>query len=406
MILADGTLGRAAVPSGASTGIYEAVELRDGDKTRYLGKGVTKAVANVNTALAKVVVGRDPSRPGRARPRDDRRRRHREQGQARRQRDPRRLAWPPPRPPPPRTACRSTATSAAPTPASCPCRWPTSSTAASTPTTRSTSRNSWSCPIGAKTLLRGHPDGRRGLPQPQERPEEGRPQHGRRRRGRLRPQPRQRGGHQVHPRRHRQGRLQGRPRQGLRHRARLRQLRALRRGGQEGLQVLEVEPRQALQQPGDGRPVRLLGRQVPDRLDRGPARPGRLGRLRRDDQGPRRQGPDRRRRLLRHQHQAPGRGDRQGLLQQHPDQGQPDRHADRDVRRRRAGPAEPATRPSSATARARPRTPPSPTSPWPPTAARSRPAAPRRSDRIAKYNQLLRIEEELGPNAIYGCGMR
>ena len=49
MILADGTLGRAAVPSGASTGIYEAVELRDGDKTRYLGKGVAKAVANVNT---------------------------------------------------------------------------------------------------------------------------------------------------------------------------------------------------------------------------------------------------------------------------------------------------------------------------------------------------------------------
>ncbi len=61
VILADGTLGRAAVPSGASTGIYEAVELRDGDKKRYLGKGVTKAVANVNGALAKVVVGRDPS---------------------------------------------------------------------------------------------------------------------------------------------------------------------------------------------------------------------------------------------------------------------------------------------------------------------------------------------------------
>ncbi len=61
VILADGTLGRAAVPSGASTGIYEAVELRDGDKKRYLGKGVSKAVANVNGALAKVVVGRDPA---------------------------------------------------------------------------------------------------------------------------------------------------------------------------------------------------------------------------------------------------------------------------------------------------------------------------------------------------------
>ncbi|MBV8382872.1 MAG: phosphopyruvate hydratase [Planctomycetaceae bacterium] len=61
VVLSDGTLGRAAVPSGASTGIYEAVELRDNDKRRYLGKGVTQAVTNVNTALAKVAVGRDPS---------------------------------------------------------------------------------------------------------------------------------------------------------------------------------------------------------------------------------------------------------------------------------------------------------------------------------------------------------
>ena len=61
VILADGTLGRAAVPSGASTGIHEAVELRDGDKQRYGGKGVTKAVANVNGPLAKVAIGRDPS---------------------------------------------------------------------------------------------------------------------------------------------------------------------------------------------------------------------------------------------------------------------------------------------------------------------------------------------------------
>src|ERR1700748_1292874 len=52
VILADGTLGRAAVPSGASTGAYEAVELRDGDKKRYLGKGVTKAVENVNELTA------------------------------------------------------------------------------------------------------------------------------------------------------------------------------------------------------------------------------------------------------------------------------------------------------------------------------------------------------------------
>src|SRR3954452_10755445 len=61
VILSDGTLGRAAVPSGASTGAYEAVELRDGDKKRYLGKGVTKAVANANEGLGKGVVGRDPA---------------------------------------------------------------------------------------------------------------------------------------------------------------------------------------------------------------------------------------------------------------------------------------------------------------------------------------------------------
>jgi enolase len=57
--LEDGTIGRAIVPSGASTGAYEAVELRDGDKGRYLGKGVLKAVENVNEALAPEVVGMD-----------------------------------------------------------------------------------------------------------------------------------------------------------------------------------------------------------------------------------------------------------------------------------------------------------------------------------------------------------
>ena len=55
--LEDGTVGRAAVPSGASTGIYEACELRDGDKSRYLGKGVLTAVKNVNTDIAECLVG-------------------------------------------------------------------------------------------------------------------------------------------------------------------------------------------------------------------------------------------------------------------------------------------------------------------------------------------------------------
>ncbi|HAI85286.1 MAG TPA: phosphopyruvate hydratase, partial [Chitinophagaceae bacterium] len=53
----NGHLGRAAVPSGASTGIHEAVELRDGDKSVYLGKGVLKAVANVNDIIADQLIG-------------------------------------------------------------------------------------------------------------------------------------------------------------------------------------------------------------------------------------------------------------------------------------------------------------------------------------------------------------
>jgi len=59
VFLEDGAMGRAAVPSGASTGIHEAVELRDGDKARYGGKGVTRAVENVNTVIAPELIGRD-----------------------------------------------------------------------------------------------------------------------------------------------------------------------------------------------------------------------------------------------------------------------------------------------------------------------------------------------------------
>src|SRR5216684_644436 len=58
-VYAGGALGRAAVPSGASTGEHEALELRDGDKSKYLGKGVLKAVGNVNGEIAKAVVGLD-----------------------------------------------------------------------------------------------------------------------------------------------------------------------------------------------------------------------------------------------------------------------------------------------------------------------------------------------------------
>ena len=56
---ADGHIGRAAAPSGASTGTREALELRDGDKSRYLGKGVSQAVGHVNGVIANALIGMD-----------------------------------------------------------------------------------------------------------------------------------------------------------------------------------------------------------------------------------------------------------------------------------------------------------------------------------------------------------
>ncbi|MCB2014079.1 MAG: phosphopyruvate hydratase [Sphingobium sp.] len=64
VLLEDGSFGRAAVPSGASTGAYEAVEKRDGDKSRYMGKGVTQAVEAVNGAIAEAIVGLDAEDQG------------------------------------------------------------------------------------------------------------------------------------------------------------------------------------------------------------------------------------------------------------------------------------------------------------------------------------------------------
>ncbi|MGG7060373.1 phosphopyruvate hydratase, partial [Clostridium tertium] len=65
VVLESGVTGRAIVPSGASTGAFEAVELRDGDKSRYLGKGVEKAVANVNEIIAAELEGMDATdQPG------------------------------------------------------------------------------------------------------------------------------------------------------------------------------------------------------------------------------------------------------------------------------------------------------------------------------------------------------
>jgi len=61
VLLESGVMGRAAVPSGASTGSREAIELRDGDKGRYLGKGVMKAVEHINTEISEALMGLDSS---------------------------------------------------------------------------------------------------------------------------------------------------------------------------------------------------------------------------------------------------------------------------------------------------------------------------------------------------------
>ena len=116
---------------------------------------------------------------------------------------------------------------------------------------------------------------------------------------------------------------------------------------------------------------------------------------------PGRQGPARRRRPVRHQPRAPEAGHRRGHRQLDPDQGQPDRHPDRDARRHRDGPARRLHRRHLAPLgrdrghhHRRPRR-------GHQLPARSRPARCRRTDRVAKYNQLLRIEEELGDQAVY-----
>ena len=84
VLLAGGAMGRAAVPSGASTGEHEAVELRDGDKAHYLGKGVLHAVENVESVLAPELTGMDADQPAADRRHHDCAGWHGEQGEARR----------------------------------------------------------------------------------------------------------------------------------------------------------------------------------------------------------------------------------------------------------------------------------------------------------------------------------
>lgn len=64
VLLESGVMGRAAVPSGASTGSREAIELRDGNQARYLGKGVMQAVEHINTEISEAIIGLDASEQG------------------------------------------------------------------------------------------------------------------------------------------------------------------------------------------------------------------------------------------------------------------------------------------------------------------------------------------------------
>ena len=145
VILEDNTIGRAAVPSGASTGEHEASELRDGDKKRYLGKGVQKAVANVNDHLADALIDMDVTQQAAIDHKMHRNRRHGQQEPARRERDSGLLAGRRPR------GGEKQLSAAVPLPG----RRGRQLLARSddehhqrrrrTPTTASTCRNSWSC---------------------------------------------------------------------------------------------------------------------------------------------------------------------------------------------------------------------------------------------------------------------
>ena len=117
--LADGSFGPAAVPSGASTGVHEAWELRDGDKTKYLGKGVLKAVDNVNDKLADELCGMDALDQVAVDQRMIELDGTREQEEPGRQRDPGRVAGRRPAPRPITAGCRCSATWAASAPGCC-----------------------------------------------------------------------------------------------------------------------------------------------------------------------------------------------------------------------------------------------------------------------------------------------
>ena len=251
-------------------------------------------------------------------------------------------------------------------------------------------------PVGAPSLSRSAALRRGDLPHAQEGAARAQARDRGRRRRRLRAGPAvERSGARDDPRGDRPRRLQGRPADLPR--PRRREHRVL-----HGRHVRPASPRSrkfTSAQFADYL-AGLVGA-LPDRHDRGRHERGRLGRLGAADAAARQARAARRRRSVRHQHEDPEGRHRQEDRQCDPDQGQPDRHADRDAGRHRHGGATPATPRSSRIAPARPRTPRSPTSPSRRSATQIKTGSMSRSDRIAKYNQLLRIEAELGAEARY-----
>ena len=210
VVLEDGSIGRAAVPSGASTGAHEAVELRDGDKARYLGKGVQKAVEAVNGEIFEALERSGGRGAGPDRPDHDRSRRHAEQEPARRQRHPRRVARLSPRRPRNPSTCRSIAMSAAPRRGRLPVPMMNIINGGVHADNPIDFQEFMILPVGADKLRRGAALRLGNLPHAARRTEEGRPQHQCRRRGRFCAEPavgrcRARLRHE----RDRQGRLQG-----------------------------------------------------------------------------------------------------------------------------------------------------------------------------------------------------
>ncbi len=368
VLLESGTMGRAAVPSGASTGSREAIELRDGDKSRYGGKGVLRAVEHINTEISEAVLGLDAS----------------EQAFL------------------DRTLIDLDGTDNK-------SRLGANATlAVSMAVARAAAEESglplyryfggmggMQMPVPMMNVINGGAHANNtldlqelmiipvGAPSFREAvrygaevfhalkkiiDDQGHEHRGRRRR-RLRAQRGQpRGGDPADPGSHRQGRLHGRRAD------RASAWTARPASSTRTASTCSTAKGLTLSRAGLDRHAGQLGGQVPDHQHRGRHGRKRLGRLEAPDRPAGQEGATGRRRPVRHQHQDPEGRHREGRRQLDPHQDQPDRHADRDLRRHRDGQARRLDQRHQPPQRARPRTRPSPTSRWAATPARSRPA--------------------------------